>query len=417
MGKARFIEDNTALSALLSRMANWPRAVASSSSISAEARVNQMSQQQIPHGRFFHEILSLILRRPSWPKSLLGAGVALILGGLGIGNFAGDLTWIGTGQIFRLGVQTDGGDLPIYWSKVVVIIGFILLMAGFGLGVWDHIVEKRQQRRQRVVVLEHRGLHQTIDTALAAAVPSRLKGRIDVLPIDHRQATRNAQISNPEDALAQISSLRQQLRQKRDAAGPGNVELVYGGMAPVPMTFLAGMMIDNEADVTVMDWDRDQRRWRELDGIDDGDRFTVVDLEALPHGTLEVALAIAVSYPSDIDGIRASLPDMPIIRAYMSTFSTSAHWSASKQSAMVNDFTSILGRLMEKGVRRLHLFIAAPNSVVFNLGRHFDDRLHPDALVYQYERSASPPFPWAVQMPTHGHVAPQIVRLEGRASG
>jgi hypothetical protein len=220
----------------------------------------------------------------------------------------------------------------------------------------------------------------------------------------------NAQISNPEDALAQISSLRQQLRQKRDAAGPGNVELVYGGMAPVPMTFLAGMMIDNEADITVMDWDRDQRRWRELDSTDDGDRFTVADLEALPYGTLEVALAIAVSYPSDIDGIRTTLPDMPIIRAFMSTLSTSAHWSASKQSAMLNDFTAILGKLMEKGVRRLHLFIAAPNSVVFNLGRHFDDRLHPDVLVYQYERSASPPFPWAVQMPTHGHAAPQVVR-------
>lgn len=63
---------------------------------------------------------------------------------------------------------------------------------------------------------------------------------------------------------------------------------------------------------------------------------------------------------------------------------------------MARDFTELLGDLMAKGVGRVHLFIAAPNSVVFTLGRHLDDRLHPEVLVYQYERSASPPFPWAV---------------------
>lgn len=77
---------------------------------------------------------------------------------------------------------------------------------------------------------------------------------------------------------------------------------------------------------------------------------------------------------------------------------------------MAKDFTDLLGDLMAKGVKRIHLFIAAPNSVVFTLGRHLDDRLHPEVLVYQYERSASPPFPWAVKMPTHGQSVAQIVR-------
>ena len=204
--------------------------------------------------------------------------------------------------------------------------------------------------------------------------------------------------------------LRQQLRQKRDAAGPGNAVLVYGGMAPVPFTFLVGMMIGNEADLTVMDWDRFEGRWREIDGPDDGQRLSVTGLDELPEGTTEVAVAVAVSYPSDIAAIRNTLSDMSLVCAALASPSTSAHWSAEKQAELARDFTNLLGELLEKGIKQVHLFIAAPNSVVFALGRHYDDRLHPDAAVYQYERSATPPFPWAVELPTHGRQSVQIVR-------
>ncbi|QFT95531.1 hypothetical protein FIU86_21940 (plasmid) [Roseovarius sp. THAF9] len=363
------------------------------------------------HGdRFFDGLITYIFRIPSWPSRLLRAGVALIVAGLSVGGLAGDLSWIDADRVLRLAVQADGGGLSVYWSQITVFLGILLLAAGGILGVIDHIADRRQLRKQSVVVLEHRGLHQTVDTPLAPAVPKRLKGRIDVLPIDHRQSTSTSQIISPDDALSQIAGLRQQLRQKRDAAGPGNVRLVYGGMAPVPLTFLTGMMVGNEAGLTVMDWDRFAEKWREPDGADDGDRFVISGTDGLKNNIPEVALAVAVSYPSDADGIKATLGDMPLIRLALPTLSTTAHWSAGKQSAMSEDFTDLLGDLMAKGVKRVHLFIAAPNSVVFTLGRHLDDRLHPEVLVYQYERSSSPPFPWAVKMPTHGQSAAKIVR-------
>lgn len=360
--------------------------------------------------RAAERFVDYFFRRPSWPARLLGAGVTLIIGGLGIGSLAGDLTWLSEGSIFRLALDTGGGGLPIHWSQATVIIGLVFATVGGTFGVADHVADRRQLRMQRVLVLEHRGLHQAVDTPLAAAVPKPLKGQIDGMPIDHRQSTSTSQITSPEDALSQIAALRQQLRQKRDAAGPGNVKVVYGGMAPVPLTFLAGMMIDNEADLTLMDWDRFESRWRELDGADDGDRFVVSGHDELPKDATEVALAIAVSYPTDVEAIRATLSDIPLVRMALPTLSTSAHWSSEKQSAMAKDFTNLLGDLMGKGIKRIHLFIAAPNSVVFSLGRHFDDRLHPDAAIYQYERSATPPFPWAVDLPTHGR-PPKIIRI------
>jgi hypothetical protein len=363
------------------------------------------------HGdRFFDGLINYIFRIPSWPSRLLGTGVTLIVAGLGVGGLTGDLSWIDADRVLRLAVQADGGGLSVYWSQITVFLGILLVAAGLILGIIDHVTDRRQLRKQSVVVLEQRGLHQTIDTPLSSAVPKRLKGRIDILPVDHRQSTSTSQISSPEDALSQIAGLRQQLRQKRDAAGPCNVKLVYGGMAPVPLTFLTGMMVGNESGLTLMDWDRFAGRWREPDGVDDGDRFTVSGFEGLEEVTAEVALAVAVSFPSDEDGIRATVGAMPLISLALRTLSTAAHWSSDKQSAMAKDFVDLLGDLMAKGVKRIHLFIAAPNSVVFTLGRHLDDRLHPEVLVYQYERSASPPFPWAVKMPTHGQSVAQIFR-------
>ncbi|MBL3576255.1 SAVED domain-containing protein [Rhodovulum sulfidophilum] len=276
------------------------------------------------HGdRFFDGLITYVFRTPSWPSRLLRAGGTLIVAGLGVGGLAGDLSWIDADRVVRLAMQADGGGLSVHWSQITVFLGILLAAAGGVLGVIDHIADRRQLRKQSVVVLEHRGLHQTIDTPLASAVPKRLKGRIDVLPVDHRQSTSTSQISSPEDALSQIAGLRQQLRQKRDAAGPGDVKMVYGGMAPVPQTFLTGMMVGNEAGLTVMDWDRFAERWREPDGVDDGDRFTVAGLEELQDKTTEVALAVAVSFPSDEDGIRATLGDMPLIRP--------RHWHVTAQ--------------------------------------------------------------------------------------
>lgn len=359
--------------------------------------------------RFLEGLINFIFRLPTWPSRMFRAGVTLILAGLGVGGLAGDLSWIDADRILRLAVQADGGGLSVYWSQIAVFLGVLLVLVGVVLGVQDHVDDRKQLGKQSVVVLEHRGLHQTVDTPLTSFVPKRLKGRVDAIPIDHRQSTLTSRITSPEDALSQISGLRQQLRQKRDSAGPENVKLVYGGMAPVPLTFLAGMMVGNESSLTLMDWDRFAGEWRELDGADDGDRFIVSGHDGLQDETPEVALAIAVSYPSDADGIRATVGDMPLIRLALNNLSTTVHWSADKQSAMAQAFTDLLGNLMAKGVVRVHLFIAAPNSVVFTLGRHLDDRLHPDMLVYQYERSASPPFPWAVQMPNHGRRTAQIV--------
>lgn len=46
--------------------------------------------------------------------------------------------------------------------------------------------------------------------------------------------------------------------------------------------------------------------------------------------------------------------------------------------------------------------LLSPDSLSLRLGMSYDRRLMPELLVYQYERTCTPPYPWAFAMPTHG---------------
>ncbi len=101
---------------------------------------------------------------------------------------------------------------------------------------------------------------------------------------------------------------------------------------------------------------------------------------------------------------------IPVVELRLPQGGTNCHWSGAKQDALAAQFLDTAVSLSNRGVARLHLFIAAPNSMVFRLGRAYDHRNLPSALIYQYERSDDPRHPWAVLLPTHGIPAPRLQR-------
>ncbi|MCY1537490.1 SMODS-associated and fused to various effectors sensor domain protein [compost metagenome] len=80
-------------------------------------------------------------------------------------------------------------------------------------------------------------------------------------------------------------------------------------------------------------------------------------------------------------------------------------WSEQKQAALAAQFRDAVQQLSAIGVRKLHLVVAAPASLSVRLGMSYDRRLFPDAVVYQFEKGLSKPYPWGLQMPTVGSSA------------
>lgn len=290
------------------------------------------------------------------------------------------------------------GIIPdcILWILTVVCL---VLMLGSSVWAWRRYSVRREElSRKKVFVIEGRGLRDDDGSPLSAAVPGQISGkRLDYL-LDLRQR-KDGNIVEPEDLLKPIDAMKTWLHQAQKGNHRGDVTTVYGGLTAVPFTFLTGVLLDDEGNVVVMDWDRISSQWKSLDDPDDGLRFHVTGIDDA-HGASDVVLAISASYLVKEEDLATAF-SYPVVRLTLPDLQSS-HWSEAKQSAMADQFFGVAKQLDAKGVERIHLVLAAQNSVVFNLARRYDKRNLPKITVYQFERAQDLRYPWGIEMPVAG---------------
>lgn len=249
------------------------------------------------------------------------------------------------------------------------------------------------------------------DTPLHASLPSSIRGTVEALTINVREGVKSGRITHPEVALQKVIAGKGDLDRRLEGQNKNDIEVVYGGLMAVPLTFVTGCLLDDESQIRVFDWDRTGNgRWREIEnGGDDSQRLqTVCQIEGEAE---EAVLALSVSYEVDVRAIHQAFEGIPLMHLRMPECTSNGHWSQEKQAALSLQFLQALKEMGAKGVKKIHLIIAAPNSVVFSFGKIFDRRNLPSATVYQYERTATPAYPWGVVVPTHGIDSPSVVYL------
>ena len=70
--------------------------------------------------------------------------------------------------------------------------------------------------------------------------------------VDLRQRVKDGEIVAPEAALEDLVSLPADLKRRENGYDRRDLTLVYGGLTPVPFTFLTGVLIDDEG--TPLSW-------------------------------------------------------------------------------------------------------------------------------------------------------------------
>lgn len=350
-------------------------------------------------------LMALISWIRNWPPGLglVRNGVLVLLVAVGGWSLTGSISLGGDEFSFRF----EDNELPIAILSLPVMVGVVLVSIGV-IVFWRY--QKRLSSRI-VMVMEVRGLRDAVADPLVPAVRQLVHGQLVPLKIDLRQRVTDGEIADPAAALDRLAALPVTLAQQKDGANLVDEEaiVVYGGLAPVPMTFLTGMLIDDEGSVIVMDWDRYNGRWRTLEASDDGQRFGPIDFDLASGSTMEVALVVSVSYRVRIEEVKNKLPETPIVELCLAEASSDRHWSEDKQVALSKQFFETVKTLKGLGVRRIHLFLAAPNSVVFRFGRTYDRRNLPEIVVYQYDQRASSSYPWGVKMPASGAALGKLV--------
>lgn len=341
-----------------------------------------------------------LVRRRTPAVLLIRTGASLAIASIG-GGWAINIAIYDRTSSFLLGVDTAGGlSLLTYLQLLVGVVG----LGSIGVGIqWERTRQRREAERlarRKVIVIEQRGLRSSAEAPLVDAVPTSIEGTRDPLLVDIRERIRDGVVTAPDAALERVVTIRRDLETRLSGRDRSDLDIIYGGLLPVPFTFLTGMLLDDEGRITVFDWDRGPETWRSLDGVDDGERFNTPVLPS-PLGS-EVVLVLSVSYRADLPAIERTFPGVPVVHLHLPTLSSDNHWSAQKQQALAQSFFETVKALGAGGVHHIRLVIAAQNSVVFRLGRIYDKRNLPDATVYQYERSSNPPYPWGVRLPTHG---------------
>lgn len=356
---------------------------------------------------FLKRLIDWRFRRRSPAIFVMGTGLTCLTVSLAV-SFTFDIALPLHDGILSFSFNTGEGT-PGLLIYSVAILGGVLIVVGLAWEIVRYFSEQRRLSRRKVIVIEARGLRDGVGIALADALPEDIEGNRDPVIIDLRQGIIDGHIVSPQTAVDRLVSLPVDLSRREAGLNRSDIQRVYGGLAPVPLTFLTGILIDDESSVLIFDWDRHQKKWRALDDLDDKKRFNIDGTNAIVQGTTEVAVLVSVSYQVDELGVHNKLPDMPYIHLSLEDSSPDSHWSEEKQRAIGRQFLETIIGISNHGVSRIHLFIAAPNSVVFRFGSLYDKRNLPDVVVYQYQREENPPYPWGILMPVGGRLRPEVM--------
>lgn len=335
---------------------------------------------------------------PWWPgitTMTLGGGLLLI----------GGTDWLVDLRLPDMQLQinrTFADELPEVIRYAIVALGAVLTLFG---GRWAWISWRREDERKRRgknLIIELRGLRNTIESPLIEAVPAAIKGVCEQVLMDIRQGISDGKIENPAAALETITTELKALPMRFRGRDRQDVTIIYGGLAPVPFTFLAGAWLDDEGKILVMDWDRHADCWRMSDKTDDKRRFRIAGQEPISGNIQEVALVVSASYQIQKEDVRRRVGGMPIISMTLLSVADGAGWSLDQHRALGKQFFDVVKKLGGSGVRRIHLFLAAENRLVFHFGRLYDTRNLPEIAVYQYQRECAPPHTWAILLTANG---------------
>lgn len=287
--------------------------------------------------------------------------------------------------------------LPGNLVTIVVYVACATWVIGLLMVLWSQYREWKEADSRRILVVEMRGLVDTSDKPLLAAVPRTVLGRrVDCL-VDVRTHLA-APTPNVEEALKEIEHIQRDVRRARGDTARADVQVVAGGVMQVSLLFFAGTLLDDEGNVLLMDWERTKGDWKQLSDQADGETFEITGLDGLGTSK-EVVLAVSASYVAAYNDIAATFPGIPVVRMARPNPQPNTLWSEDTQAALTQQFLQTLGRLANQGVEMVHLVLAAPASLAIRFGKAYDHRNMPKLRCYQREQNQTPPYPWSIQMP------------------
>ena len=348
--------------------------------------------------KLFSIFFEYLLRKKTPVTVLLQIGSGLILGAGALATF---LIKISLGEYIPYLSSVEIEYSTVYYYSIP--LGVVMILFSMFLIYKD---ESKISRRIKLALYQS-GLLNVLEENITSSLTRKTKSNIPIIKIDIHQYIENNQVKEVDKALEEIDKgICRFIDTVKDSQYDS--DLYYAGLVSVPFSFYTGMELDDRYDITVFDYDRESKAWKEITNkIDFDENLMFSENKGNKDGNSIVV--IACSYPINYDEIKKSFPEYPISSIKIKNININNHWDKQFHINLQRNFFQLLQALSAKGTKKVHLILAAQNSVSFNLGRIYDNRNLPEIIVYQYEKGSERKYPWGIKMKTSGISKAEII--------
>lgn len=173
------------------------------------------------------------------------------------------------------------------------------------------------------------------------------------------------------------------------------IDKVYvAALASVPYLYLLGTMFkDGHSKIINLDYKRTQQKWSQLDLL--GNSVELISNDLTSNDFDEVTVCIEFTFPISIESLPNNL-DRNIVKLSLSSgFNYESLQCRDVQNDILMQIQHKLCVLAQK-YNKLHLFIAAQSSVIFNLGSLYQNNAMSKIVIYNYD-SNEKSYPWGIE--------------------
>lgn len=374
---------------------------------------------------FLHKIIDTIgdiVRLYIKTKYVRRPGSIVITAGLTILLILFGANFVGAFGINVLGFVAEGTisspETPASWGLALLCLSVTLVIGG---AAWlfhtDHQQRKRdaeENDRKIVLVVQVDAYNEVIPPSLSSAVPEDIKGRRIPVLIQKREALVAG--NSLQESVDEVMHTKRQLLQNAGGRDLNDINVCAGGLAPVPLLFLLGNVLEDDRPIHWADWERNEKRWAW------SHEGAPVQPWGLPKPSFmsssEVVLKSGITYPIADKDITQAFSNLPVVKWEPTDRLFQKIIDEQSCRAICDEFKALMHLLLAHGVKRIHFLLACSSALTMRLGSVLDPRNMPEVIVYQYERNSELVYTWGIGVKAHeGRKSPILVDRRTQTHG
>jgi len=316
-------------------------------------------------------------------------------------KYANKLLWIGGGLFIPslglfLQVSFEIINFPFDFKLSPQVLTFsntlgtLCILVSIGLVIFRLMTINGANK---TIIILHRGMSGMNIASPEKSLPSRYKNpKPEYINIPDRSLDIKNQYED-------IKVIPRDIRQRIDQIDHNSVSVLYCGLAPIPLLFFAGYMLQKREKIEIMDYHRSSQKWLFLDDLDDKESLVITSTSK--SSPKAIAVALGFSFDVNLGLIRRKLGDeIKIVSVSLEDGARmDSMQSNEKQNRILKELTEAIAKLRSEcpDISVIHVFMAVQASFAVNFGSYWTTSVLPPVRIYNYD-AGSNSYAWDIEV-------------------